>query len=135
MRKALVILLLFAATVFQGCNPDFDPEFLKSEDLHLKVGGQTILTYNPNGYQLGFNALKREFVVASDDMSRRYTVTLSAIPTSEGQSVGATVSWTTVRGLTKTEKDVTLTALKREGDKLWLWSREKYIEVSLRMLD
>lgn len=134
MKKALLIMLVAAAAVFQGCHPDYDPEFLKSNDLHLKVAGQMVLTFNPNGYQLGFNRQKREFVVASDDMSRRYTVTLSAIPTSEGQNVDATVSWTTVKGLSKTEKNITLTALKLEGDRIWLWSRDKSIEVSVRML-
>jgi hypothetical protein len=96
--------------------------------------GKTLFTYNPNTCQLSFNRGKRQFRVQTDDMQDFYMLTLSAMPTSEGQELTGTLMWTT-RDEVNAIKNVAFSVKKVEGDKIWLWTRNGKIGVVVRVLD
>ena len=133
MKK--VFGLLLALLLLNACDGDrFRPAFELQTGLLLQERGKTIFRYDPGSCQTAFNSQRCEFRVHSDNMSDFYSVRLSRIPSSTGEKVTGQIRWTTDRDLV-TKKNITLEAVKLEGDTIWLWSSGERIGVTVRLLD
>lgn len=134
MRKAAAYLLL-AALLLCSCRDDrFITAFTGEDGIHLSVNSKTVFKYDPNTCQMSFNRDRCEFRVHTDYMSDFYTLTLSEIPSRQGQEVKGTLVWSTETDI-YTKKNVTFSAEKLEGDMLWLWTGNGRVGVVVRILD
>ncbi len=119
-----------------ACSGTLEPDstFVAGSGIQLKVNGGVVYDYNPLTWQLGYNPSSREFRASDDAMKNWFFVTCSAVPSSVGQKLEATVTWSagsatqTVRG--KFE------VAKVQGDTYWLWCGEKKTQtgVTVRVL-
>lgn len=112
-----------------------DPEFLTTNTTGLTVKGSTVFTFDPLTCQTAFNREKGEFRVHTDNMSDYYCVSLSTIPTSQGQKAKGDIIWTS-KSQVQTKRDLSFQVEKvdRSG-RLWLWSRKEAIGVLVQILD
>ena len=137
MRTWLRIFLIITSLLsLASCNRDLEPDssFIAGSQVQLKVAGSVIHTYNPLTWQLGYNPTTREFRVSDDQMKNYYIVNCSTIPSSVGQKIDATITWTTAGG-TKSIKG-RFEVAKAEKDRYWLWCGDKKIQtgVTVRIL-
>lgn len=127
MRKALPIIFLTILALFlmTSCDRTLEPDstFVGSSDIELTVGGSVIYKYDPATWQLGYNPTKKEFRVFDDSMKKYYTVTCSAIPSSTGQKLEATVTWSS--GTSTQSAKGKFEVAKAQGDTFWLWCGDK----------
>ena len=134
MKRLFPILaLLFLAC---ACRDDnfIDPFIERTDEVCMVQRGRTVFTYNPASCQMAFNRERREFRVHTDNMSDFYTVTLSEIPSEQGRKVTGTLVWTDDNEV-NARKNVTFTAERLEGDRIWLWTANGQIGVVVRVLD
>ena len=134
MKRALVILLLAAMTLCSCRNDRLIHGFVLEDGIRLVENSKTIFTYDPNTCQLSFNRERCEFRVHTDNMSDFYVLTLSEIPTRASQEVRGTLVWTTKTDI-NIKKNVTFTAEKLEGDRIWLWTGNGRVGVVVQVLD
>jgi len=127
----LAALLLTCACM----NESFVTPFVENmEEVCMVQRSRTVFTYNPSTCQMAFNRERCEFRVHTDNMSDFYTLTLSRIPSEAGQKVTGTLVWTDDNEV-NARKNVTFTAEKLEGDRIWLWTDNGQIGVVVRILD
>ena len=124
-RIYLILAVLTTVLVSAGCNRTLDPDstFVGGSDIQLKVSGKTIYTYNPLTWQLGYNPTTREFRAMDDNGNNYFYVTCSTIPSSLGQKLEATVTWSS--GSATQSVKGKFEVAKVEGDKYWLWNGNK----------
>ena len=135
MRKWAAILATALLCVLSGCRgQEADENFTLDEDIRLEIAGSDKYRFNSYTDQLYFNRGEREFRVGTDTMSDYFTLRVNQIPAEEGQSVTATVTWTTSTSI-ESRKNVALRAVKLEGDKIWLWDSRSGIGAVVRILD
>ena len=138
MMKTLSIFpaILFLAFLFSSCDRTLEPDssFIGSSDIELTIGGSVVYKYDPASWQLGYNASKKEFRVFDDSMKRYYTVTCSTLPSSTGQKLEATITWSS--GSSTQSMKGKFEVSKVEGDTYWLWCGDKKspIGVTVRIL-
>jgi len=102
--------------------------------MELNVAGTVIHKYDPLTWQLGYNPSAREFRVFDDSMKNYYIVTCSAIPSSTGQKLEATVTWSS--GSSTQSAKGKFEVAKAQGDTYWLWCGDKKnpVGVTVRIL-
>lgn len=137
MRTWLRIFLIITSLLsLASCNRDLEPDssFIAGSQVQLKVAGSVIHTYNPLTWQLGYNPTTREFRVCDDAMRNYYYVTCSAVPSSKGQKLEATITWSS--GSSTQSMKGKFEVSKVEGDTYWLWCGDKKspIGVTVRIL-
>jgi len=126
----IFILLLSCA-----CNRDsYLGAFESNDAIRLEQKGKVICEYEPTTYQLSFNREKGEFRVHTDNMSDFFVAILDQVPTEQDQQVNGTLIWTTETD-TYTKRDITLKAVKLEGDKIWLWLSQGQIGLVVKVLE
>ena len=135
MKRTFSILLV-AATMCISCNRTLEPDstFVAGSGLQLMVAGQVIHTYDPLTWQLGYNPTAREFRAGDDAMKNYFFVTCSAVPSSKGQKLDATVTWSS--GSSTQSVKGRFEVAKVEGDTYWLWCGDKKTQtgVTVRVL-
>ena len=130
-----VIMALFLSLMLVSCNRHaMENAFIAGEDIRLQVGRADQFIYKPETCQLAFNKEKRTFSAHTDTMSDYFISTFSDIPTTLGQWISADISWTTHDNVL-TRKKLTLEVVRLEGDKVWLWSRQGRIGLTVRILE
>ena len=134
-RSPFLLVFALATLLLSGCRDDrFLPAFEGQEGLCLQERGKTVFRYDPLTCQAAFNRERKEFRIHTDNMSDFYSVRLSGIPVQEGEKVTGQVRWTTSSSLV-TKKNVTLRAVKLEGDIIWLWCDSEHFGCSVRVLE
>lgn len=132
VRTALIALFaLFAA----ACKPQgiYTPEFLTDASLRMEVGKQQIFIFNPLSCQLACNVERKEFRMHTDTMSEYVLLTLSSLPSEEGEILTASqLIWTSPGGADETRKNIALEVVKLEGDIAWLWNSRESIRMTVR---
>lgn len=127
MMKAFLSIFpaLAAAILLSSCNRTLEPDsvFIGGSDIELTVAGNVIHKYDPLTWQLGYNPTTREFRACDDAMKSYFFVTCSAVPSSTGQKLEATVTWTT-GGSVQSSKG-RFEVVKVQGDTYWLWNGDK----------
>ena len=130
-RFALIVPVLFAGLLLGSCNRTLDPDenFIASSDMLLKVRSDVVINYDPLTWQLGYNAADKEFRDHDDAMKQYYFVTCSSLPSSVGQKLEATVTWTQA-GEVKSESG-TFEVVRAEKDRYWLWCGHKKRQIGV----
>ena len=127
MKKAVltIIRVILIIAVMTSCDRSLEPDssFVGSSEIELTVGGNVVHKYDPDSWQLGYNSSKKEFRVFDDSMRNYYIVNCSALPSSAGQKLEATVTWSSGSS-TQTTKGKFEVA-KANGDTFWLWCGDK----------
>ena len=126
MKRLLPIIPILAAVLLMaGCNRTLEPDstFVAGSDIQLKVSGRTVYTYNPLTWQLGYNPTTREFRAMDDNGKNYFYVTCSAVPSSRGQKLEASVTWSS--GSSTQSVNGKFEVAKVEGDRYWLWCGDK----------
>ncbi len=134
-REAVLILAAAALALLCGCDRSRERNaFVESGDIRLQVGSAVQFSYDPLKCQLSFNRGRKEFRAQTDNVSDYYVAKLSLIPTSEGQTLTADLSWTTATDVLN-RKNLALRVVKIEGEKIWLWSDSGRIGLSVVVLE
>ena len=122
--KRLILLILPILLVLSSCDRTLEPDssFVAGSGIQLKVGGSLVYNYDPLTWQLGYNPTTREFR-ASDDATKNYFVVCSSIPSTVGQKLEATVTWSS--GSSTQSVKGKFEVAKIEGDTYWLWCGDK----------
>lgn len=137
MRTLIRLLpILAAALVICSCSRTLEPDsmWVGGTGMELNVAGSVIHKYDPLTWQLGYNPSAREFRVFDDSMKNYYIVTCSAIPSSTGQKLEATVTWSS--GSSTQSAKGKFEVAKAQGDTYWLWCGDKKnpVGVTVRIL-
>ena len=134
--KRISCILFAVAMICSSCNRTLEPDstFVAGSGIQLKVAGQVIHTYDPLTWQLGYNPTAREFRASDDAMKEYFFVTCSAVPSSKGQKLDATVTWSS--GSSTQSLKGRFEVAKVEGDTYWLWCGDKKTQtgVTVRVL-
>ena len=131
-RLTLMIAVLL---VLAGCNRyDIDEILLQREEISLTMKGQEVLTYNPDTYQLGYNARKNEFRIFDDNMANWFSLTCESRPSTVGQELTADLKWTSANS-TRTRNRLTFIVEKTDMEgHIWLWCESDAIGVIVKEL-
>lgn len=134
MRR-IAIILLGAALVLCGCQEErLLSAFSARDEVRLQIGGEEKMCYDPLTCQLAYNPDKREFRVHTDNMSDFFSLTLSAIPVADEEEVRGSLTYTTRTDIVH-KNNITLRAVRLEGDKIWLWSQSASIGIEIQVLE
>ncbi|MBR4756402.1 MAG: hypothetical protein IK076_05620 [Bacteroidales bacterium] len=119
MKRILAIIILMS--VLAACDRTLEPDssFVAGSGIQLKVNGSVVHTYDPLTWQLGYNPAYKEFRASDDAMRNWFFVTCSAVPSSVGQKLEATVTWAT--GSSSQSFKGKFEVAKVQGDTYWLW--------------
>ena len=136
-RIASLTVILMAMVLFiASCSRTLEPDstFISGSDIQLKVSGRVIYTYDPLTWQLGYNPTNSEFRASDDAMKNWFFVTCSAVPSSVGQKMDATVTWSS--GSATNSVKGKFEVVKAERDTYWLWCGDKKspVGVTVRIL-
>lgn len=135
MKKCRLILVLFSLLLLSGCKQERPYEsFILREDFCIETGGAACFVYKPETCQLFYSHDTRCFRAGTDTMSDFYEVTVNTIPAFVGQTVQGSVSWACASS-TGNRKNITLEAMRVEGDKIWLWSSQAQLGVVVQFFD
>lgn len=128
----VVLLMLFAC----ACSEKryVEPFVQGSGEIGLVQRGKTLFSYNKSTCQLAFNRERCTFRVQTDDMQDFFTLTLSEMPSSVGQTLTGNLTWTTTSEV-NLRKDVAFEVKKIEDDTFWLWASSGSIGAIVRALD
>lgn len=133
--RALLLFVTVLLPVLTGCTDKrMRSAFSENDEIRLMVGGSIPFTYEPNTCQLSFSRDRKEFRAHTDNMSDFYAVRFTELPTIQGQTVTADLTWTTERDVL-TRKNLTLEVVRIEGDQFWLWSNSGRIGLCIRILE
>ena len=137
MKRVLRAFILVAGIILAwSCSRTLEPDssFVGGSDIQLKVGGRIVYTYDPVTWQLGYNPTTREFRASDDGVRNYFYVTCSAIPSSKGQKLEATVTWSS--GSSTQSVKGKFEVAKVDGDTYWLWCGDKKTQtgVTVRVL-
>ncbi len=133
MRRWAIIFFLPLAFLFSGCKEaDLSEDFKMNDQLRIEIKGYTVFRYDPLNCQTGFNREKCEFRVHTDNMSDFFAIQLDVMPSSLGQRVNGTASWTTGDDLHG--KKTIFEVVKIDNNKIWLWSSDSRIAAVVQAL-
>ena len=125
-RLTLIVLPLFlSVAVLSSCDRTLEPDstFIGSSEIELTVGGSVVHRYDPVSWQLGYNPATREFRACDDGMKKYFFTTCSAVPSSVGQKLEATIIWSS--GSSTQSMKGRFEVAKVQGDTYWLWCGDK----------
>lgn len=108
--------------------------FRDNEEVSLQVAGNVQFHFEPLKCQMAFSRSKKEFRANTDNMSDFYIVQMSQIPVDQGEKINAKLIWTTPTDILS-RNDLTLEAVRIEGEKIWLWSESGRIGVCVYVLE
>ncbi len=131
--KRLLILLVLASAV--ACDPyNIEEVLLPKDDISFTMRGVDQFTYDPLTWQISQNVTANEFRVFDDKLSQWFTIKCDAMPTSEGQTLTAELSWTAVSS-TRVMKDLNFKVEKTDNSgKIWMWCEQKSIGIVIKNL-
>lgn len=133
MRKLLMIMAAILA--LSGCKTyDVDEILMVRSDVSLTHKGILQFSYDPLTCQMAHSPTNDEFRVFDDELANWFTVKCDDKPTEVGQTLTATVSWTTATD-TKKESDLEFQVhrIDKTG-KIWMWNDSKDIGVVIQEL-
>lgn len=136
MRRITAYISIFVSLLFLTACNDTKPfeAFSLRDDICLEINGSDCFVFDPYTCQLSSSRDLRSFRAGTDTMSDYYEVTLSSIPTFTGDIVEGYVCWTTESGVSA-KNNITLEAIRREGDKVWLWNDQTRLGVVVEFFD
>ena len=134
MKKILPILFAAAMSLCSCQEEMLMSAFSARDELRLQVGGVEQMCYDPLTCQLGYNPDTMEFRVHTDNMSDFFSLRLTSIPLEDEEQVTGTLTYTTATDIVR-RKNITLRAVRLEGDRIWLWNHPMRIGIEIQILE
>ncbi len=120
---AAVLFLTFAACANDGTDDSVltsqREALLAATDMGIYVNGSPALRFDKNAHQLSVSPSEYRFRIMDNPGMQFVEIKLGGMP-QEGQAVSGELAGTGFKVSDKKMQDVVL--LKRDGDRLWLWS-------------
>lgn len=130
------IIFLAALTLcLTGCNRyDIDEILLQRDEISLTIKGVDALVYDPDTFQIGYNAGSNEFRIFDDDLGNWFVLKCHERPSSTGQSLNADLRWTTPN-TTRTRNGLSFRVEKMDSKgHIWLWCDKEAIGIVVKEL-
>ena len=126
--------MMLAMLCMTACGVDVEEVLLSRSDLSLTIKGETIISFDENTCQLGYNTGSNEYRVYDEKLTSWYIAKCSVMPTSEGQEIKVDLEYTTQKGV-KSIKGLECKVEKISSDGLiWLWNKDRQIGIILKQL-
>lgn len=131
MRKTILVIFIILCSA--GCREyDIGEVLLQREDISLTVKGNEMLAYRPESFQIGYNESICEYRVFDDVLGNWFVLRCQERPSSEGQNVKASLSWTTAND-TKSKKGLSFRVEKTDSKGyIWLWCESEAIGIVVK---
>ena len=138
MRNILLFNVIFCFLCF-GCNKD-DIEIAENQEQKNKFmkqtvtgvynGGSALLMYQEDVHQIAYSSDKKNWRIQNDDLSVYISCVLSEAATTD-KEITATIKTKGVEGIS--DSNQTVTVLKIENKKCWVWCGESCIGILTEM--
>ena len=126
--------MMLAMLCMTACGVDVEEVLLSRSDLSLTIKGETIISFDENTCQLGYNTGSNEYRVYDEKLTSWYIAKCSVMPTSEGQEIKVDLEYTTQKSI-KSIKGLECKVEKISSDGLiWLWNKDRQIGIILKQL-
>ena len=128
------IIILAFTLLLAGCTSknELAEALLESQDISITWKGDVQVSYDPETFQLGYNSASHEYRVYDDRLADWFTLRCDEIPTQEGQSITADVTWTGERSpKVFNEEPFTVRKVSEDG-RVWLWSSKNKIGIIIK---
>lgn len=126
--------MMLAMLCMTACGVDVEEVLLSRSDLSLTIKGETIISFDENTCQLGYNTGSNEYRVYDEKLTSWYIAKCSVMPTSEGQEIKVDLEYTTQKSV-KSIKGLECKVEKISSDGLiWLWNKDRQIGIILKQL-
>ena len=135
MRR--IIFLLTALICMSACTivNQMEGQLLESSEISLTWKNSVQISYDSDGYQLGYVDKDNIYRVYNDEVTTWFTVKCSEKPVSEGQTLTADVSWKKGTDSIKTFSRLEMIVKKADDTGLvWLWNTKNSIGILLKNL-
>ena len=126
--------MMLAMLCMTACGVDVEEVLLSRSDLSLTIKGETIISFDENTCQLGYNTGSNEYRVYDEKLTSWYIAKCSVMPTSEAQEIKVDQEYTTQKSV-KSIKGLECKVEKISSDGLiWLWNKDRQIGIILKQL-
>lgn len=134
--KNLYIIMAIIAALATGCRGyDAEEVLLPRNDISLTIKGETIMSYEENSCQIGFNDERKEFRVLDNMLTDWFILRCEQIPSSQGQTIRAELEYTTVDDVKSiTGLRLSVKKINTEG-MVWMWEEEKEMGIVIKLLE
>jgi len=133
MKQTLTIAVS-ACILLAGCDPVIKPAVIPcSDNISLTIAGQTIMDFDPDSHQLGYNETKNEFRVSDDTFGKYFILRCSSMPSKKGEDIDATLTYTDSGNDAVTVKAI-FNVYDMEDGLIHLWNQEKKIMATVKTL-
>lgn len=134
MIKRLIYIMVLLTAATACVNNQIDQILLVRDDISLTVKGSSVMSFDENTCQLGYNSARNEYRVYDEKWANWYMLRCSVKPTSEGQTINADLEYTTDKDV-KTLKGLEFSVEKTSSEGLvWLWNKDKKIGIVIKNL-
>lgn len=134
MIKRLIYIMVLMTAMTACVNNQIDQILLVRDDISLTVKGETMMSFDENTCQLGYNSARNEYRVYDEKLANWYILRCSVKPTSEGQKITADLEYTTDKDI-KTFKGIEFSVEKTSSEGLvWLWNKDRNIGIVIKNL-
>lgn len=132
MNRALIAII--SALALAGCSLLFpsNEDLLLSEDISLTWKGEVQIKYNAADCQIAYSEKTNKYRVYNDRLSYWFVAKFSDRPTSVGQEVSATVSWTGDKSEMMFEDIIFKVEKTDDSGLIWLWNESNSIGVIIK---
>lgn len=131
----LKFIIFTAILALTSCTPqnEMQAELLMDEVISIKWKGSTVIEYNSESFQLGYNDASHEYRIFKDDLSSWFTVRCSDKPVAEGQTITASILWKAGSESLKSFSNQKM-VIKQVDDsgRIWLWNDTNSIGIILQ---
>lgn len=133
--RHIYILIAISVLSAAGCRRyDSEEILLPRNDISLTIKGETIMEYDKNFCQTGYNDERQEFRVLDNRLADWFLIRCAQVPSSVGQAIKADLEYTTSDNIRKMN-GLTFTVMKmnKEG-MVWMWEDDKDIGIVIKLL-
>lgn len=125
-----IAILSLASCTLQN---EMQAELLMDEVISIKWKGSTVIEYNSESFQQGYNDASHEYRIFKDDLSSWFIVKCSEKPVAEGQTITASIQWKVGSQSLKSFGNQKMVIKKADDSgRLWLWNETNSIGIILQ---
>ena len=130
-----IVMLAMATVAIGSCNREkFAEQNISSIDLSLTHKGNVLISYEPLGWQIGYNPSCEEYRIHDDTMGKYFILRYSQKPTYQGQTLKASLEYTTSNNIIR-ENNLNFVVQKTDDTgRVWLWNKGKKYGIVVKQL-
>ena len=133
-RYMFILSAVSALLLLMSCDRSGSEFVIADDDMPaLWIKDNKVVAISESDAQYSFNRNRNTFRTMDDTMANYFMLECSQIPSYEGQTLSATLTYTTYSNV-RTEKNVSFEVRKIDSDgKVWLWNQSRKIKAVVRM--